>query len=62
MAHIKKSSQQKYDWTKDPAFIAELERRTLEFETGKVKGIPWEECRTRILNSAMRKEKGIKIR
>lgn len=35
--------------SKDPAFLAELDRRVKEYKTGKVKGISWEEAQKQIL-------------
>lgn len=46
-----------YDWTKDKAFLAELDRRSSEYKSGKVKGIPWEEAKQRILASGKNKKK-----
>jgi putative addiction module component (TIGR02574 family) len=42
---------QDYDWSKDKEFLAELNKRTADYKSGKVKGIPWEEAKKQILAS-----------
>jgi putative addiction module component (TIGR02574 family) len=46
-----------YDWSSDPAFIAELDRRSAEYKSGKVKGVPWEEVKKQVQGSA---KKGVR--
>jgi putative addiction module component (TIGR02574 family) len=41
-----------YDYWNDKDFINELEKRSADYKSGKVKGIPWEEAKAKILNSA----------
>lgn len=43
---------EEYEWTKDKEFLAELDRRTADYKSGKVKGIPWEEAKKSILASS----------
>jgi putative addiction module component (TIGR02574 family) len=45
------------DWTKDEKFIAQLERRSEDYKSGKVKGVPWEEVKKQILASTKPKTK-----
>jgi hypothetical protein len=37
--------EQQYDYWADKAFTAELDKRTLDLKTGRVKGISWEEAK-----------------
>ncbi len=46
-----------HDWTKDKAFLAELDRRSADLKSGKVKGIPWEDAKKQILASHKTKKK-----
>jgi hypothetical protein len=39
----------------DENFIAELEKRSDDYKSGKVKGISWEESKAKILNSRKKK-------
>ncbi len=41
-----------YEWWNDAQFIAELDRRSAAYISGKVKGINWEEAKKRILSSS----------
>jgi hypothetical protein len=34
-----------YDHWEDEAFVSEMDQRIKDFESGKVKGIPWEEVK-----------------
>ena len=44
-----------YDWSKDREFIAELDKRSADYKSGKVKGIPWEDAKKQILASRQSK-------
>ena len=44
-----------YKWNEDKMFLAELDRRSAEFRSGKEPGIPWEESKKRILASKPKK-------
>ncbi len=46
-----------YDHWNDKTFIAELDKRTADFKSGKVKGVTWVEAKAKILGSAKRKTK-----
>jgi putative addiction module component (TIGR02574 family) len=35
----------KHDWWEDDEFVAELEQRIKDFESGKTKGFTWEEVK-----------------
>ena len=37
-----------YDWTTDKEFVAELEKRSNDLQSGKVKGVLWEDAKTQI--------------
>lgn len=41
-----------YDHWRDKNFIAELEKRSADFKSGKVKGVKWEDARARIQPSS----------
>ena len=40
-----------FDWKNDEAFLTELDKRSHEYKTGKVNGVPWREVREKILSS-----------
>ena len=46
-----------YDWTKDKELLAELDKRSADYKSGKVKGIPWEDAKKQILASQKSKKK-----
>lgn len=46
-----------YDYWNDKNFVAELDKRTDDYKSGKVKAISWEDAKVQILNSAKRKKK-----
>lgn len=39
-----------YDHWKDEAFVNEIDKRLNDFESGRVKGIPWEEVKLKAEN------------
>jgi putative addiction module component (TIGR02574 family) len=41
---------EKYDHWDDENFVKEIEKRIDDFESGKVKGIPWEEVKQKAAN------------
>lgn len=47
---------QAYDWTKDDAFLDELDKRSNDLKSGKVKGASWEEVKTRVVASRKTKK------
>lgn len=47
---MKKKSTYK-PWYKDKKVLAEVEKRTNELKTGKVKGVLWEEIKASVLTS-----------
>jgi putative addiction module component (TIGR02574 family) len=49
---VEEEINEAYDWSSDPAFIAELDKRSAEYKSGKVKGVPWEEVRKEVQASA----------
>lgn len=42
----------------EPAWLAEVERRIEELDAGKVKTIPWDEVRARLLDTLNAPDKG----
>ena len=40
-----------YDWASDKEFVAELEKRSNDLQSGKVKGVLWEDAKTQITSS-----------
>jgi len=42
---------------KDPGFVAEMDRRMAELESGKVKGYTWDEVKQRARNSTKPKKR-----
>ena len=50
--------KKKYDHWDDPEFVKEMDRRVEEFESGKVKGIPWEEVHDEALERLKNKKNG----
>ena len=54
-----KAELEDYDWTKDKEFLAELDKRSADFKSGKVKGIPWEDAKKQILASGKIKKDGL---
>ena len=54
---LEEEIEEAYDYWNDKEFVAELERRSADFKSGKVKGVPWEEVKARILASKTGKKK-----
>ena len=44
-----------FDWKNDKAFLAESDKRSDDYKSGKVNGMPWDDVKTKIL--ASRKDK-----
>ena len=40
----------RYEWWSNDETMAELKRRSADLDSGKDKGVPWDEARTRLLN------------
>lgn len=49
--------EESYDYWNDKDFVAELDKRSSDYRSGKVKGVPWDEAKIRILNSLKHKKK-----
>ncbi|MCW3121269.1 MAG: hypothetical protein JWQ38_761 [Flavipsychrobacter sp.] len=45
------------EWYKNKEILEELDRRTTDYESSKVKGIPWEEAKNDILSTKVNKLK-----
>lgn len=48
--------KKKYDHWEDPEFVKEMDKRVEEYESGKVKGIPWEEVHDKALERLRNKK------
>ena len=46
-----------YDRTKDKEFLADIDKRSADYKSGKVNGIPWEDAKKQILASRKIKKK-----
>jgi len=46
---LEEEIEETYDYWNDKAFVDELNKRSSELKSGKVKGIKWEEARAQIL-------------
>jgi putative addiction module component (TIGR02574 family) len=44
-----------FDWVDDKDFMAELDKRSSDYKSGKVKGIAWEDAKKRILAKEKKK-------
>jgi hypothetical protein len=49
--------EQAYDYWGGKDFVAELNKRSADFKSGKVKGISWEEAKAQITGSVKKKAK-----
>lgn len=38
-----------YDWAKDKEFLAELDKRSADYKSGKVKGIAWKDVKKKLI-------------
>jgi len=47
---------EEFDWSKNKEFLAELNQRSTDYKSGKVKGIPWEDAKKQILASSKSKK------
>lgn len=41
--------EETYEWCNDKAFMAQLDKRSAEYKSGKVKGVSWEEAKKQIM-------------
>jgi hypothetical protein len=46
-----------YDYWNDKDFVKELNKRSADFKSGKVKGVSWEEAKLQILSPAKQRKK-----
>ncbi|HEY8688192.1 MAG TPA: addiction module protein [Chitinophagaceae bacterium] len=53
---VEYSVKKKYNHWNDPEFVKEMDRRVEEYESGKVKGIPWEEVHGKALERLRNKK------
>ncbi len=47
---------EEYDPWHDKEFISELEERSTEYKTGKVKGVAWEDVKKKLLKSSRKRK------
>jgi putative addiction module component (TIGR02574 family) len=52
---IKDDANGRYEWWNDEELVAELDLRSDDLKSGKVKGIPWEDVKSRLLSSRTEK-------
>ena len=45
---LKSQIEETYEWWNDQAFMAELDKRSSEHKSGKVKGVHWDEAKKKI--------------
>jgi putative addiction module component (TIGR02574 family) len=50
------AGDERYEWWNDEEMVAELDRRSEELRSGKVKGIPWEDVKARLLSRSKKNE------
>ena len=46
---LEEEIEEDYDYWNDKKFVAELNKRSADFKSGKVKGITWEDAKAKIL-------------
>lgn len=46
-----------YQWTNDKALLAELDKRSEEYKSGRVKGVSWEDAKKQILSAGKKANK-----
>jgi putative addiction module component len=49
--------EEDYDHWKDKDFVKELDKRSADYKTGKVKGVSWEKAKSQILSPAKQGKK-----
>ena len=49
--------EQQYDYWNDKVFVAELNKRSADLKSGKVKGIAWEDAKAQITGAEKKKNK-----
>lgn len=49
---LEEEIEEVYDYWNDKNFTAELEKRSADFKSGKVKGVKWEDSKFRLLSSS----------
>ncbi len=54
---LEEEIEEAYDYWNDKEFIAELEKRSADYKSGKSRAIPWEQAKAQILSSATAKKK-----
>jgi putative addiction module component (TIGR02574 family) len=54
---LEEEIEEAYDYWNDKNFVAELDKRSADYKSGKVKAVPWELAKAQILSSAKRKKK-----
>jgi len=54
---LEEEIEEVYNYWNDKDFVAELDKRSSDYKSGKVKGVSWEKAKAQILSSAKRKRK-----
>lgn len=54
---LEEEIEENYVYWNDKVFLAELDKRSTDFKSGKVKSVLWEEAKAQISGSAKRKAK-----
>lgn len=54
---LEEEIEEAYDYWNDKDFVAQLDKRSADYKSGKVRGVSWEEAKAQILSSAKRKRK-----
>jgi putative addiction module component (TIGR02574 family) len=48
---LEEEIEEAHNYWNDKDFIKELDKRSADYKTGKIKAVPWEEAKAQILNS-----------
>jgi len=57
MVHAMLEIEKESNWWQDEEILSIVEERSAEYKSGKVKGIPWETAKKRILSSKKKTNK-----
>lgn len=57
LSFVENEPEEKYDHWEDEEFVAEIKNRIDDYETGRVKSIPWEEVKLNARNKLASKNK-----
>lgn len=54
---LEEEIEETYDYWNDKNFVDELNKRSAELRSGKVKGVKWEDARAQILSSSKKRKR-----